>query len=73
MLHRCMPGENSITRGFGEKILAQTKSPIPPTPPPPSPSLKFKWYSVIRFRLHVAQNEDKRKQGNEPKLAICNI
>ena len=45
--------KNSITRGLGEKILAQTKSPIPPTPPPPQNSngiAAFDFVSMLRKR-----------------------
>ena len=68
--HRCMSGKHSITRGLRKKNYCTNQ--ITHTPTPHSPS-KFKWYSGIWFRLHVAQEEDKRKQGSEPKLAICNI
>ena len=72
MLHRCMSEKNYITRGLGETNSCTNQITHTPNTPPPPPS-KFKCYSGIRFRLHVAQKEDKRKQGNEPKLAICNI
>ena len=33
ILHRCMPGKNSITRFWGNLFFTQAKSPIPPPTP----------------------------------------
>ena len=50
----------------GKKFLNKTNHPYPQLPPP-SPS-KFKWYSGIRFRLHVAQKEGKKNKATNQNL-----
>ena len=76
MLHRCMPGENSITRGFGEKILAQTKSPIPPTPPPPplppSNSNGIASFDFV-FMLRRTRTKENKATNQNLRYVIYNI
>ena len=75
MLHRCMSGENSITRGLGKKNSCTNQiTHTPNTPPPPSPS-KFKCYSGIRlvFMLRQRRTKENKAANQNLRYVIYNI
>ena len=80
MLPRCMSGENSITRGVGEKnsctnqITHPQNTPPPPPPPPPSPqnSNSIAAFDFV-FMLPRRRTKENKATNQNLRYVIYNI
>ena len=76
MLHPCMSGENSITRGLGKKNSCKNKIPHTPTrPPPPRLHQNSNVIAAFDFVFMLRQRRTKENKAANQNLryVIYNI
>ena len=75
MLPRCMSGENSITRGVGEKNSCTnqiTHTPNTPPPPPPQNSNSIAAFDFV-FMLRRRRTKENKATNQNLRYVIYNI